>query len=145
MGKEGDTFTLTQYVTADDLVKHYGTTLAALPTAQQQTYTDYALNANRAVSAFLYKWVDKLPLSSGSAALEYAKGMAFKFAQRLKQVDDGAINSANFDKLYLEDKEAIAKVLMAQPAQVNTRRMVSEGYHDQAPPYSQSYGLSDIL
>lgn len=145
MGKETIPFVLTSYVTTDELVAHYGTTLASLPTAQQTRYNDYTLNANRAVSAFLYRWADQLPLTADSAALEYAKGMAFKFAQRLKQVDDGAVNSANFEKLYTEDKAAIADVLKAQPANVNTRRMVSNGYVDPATPYSQSYGLSDIL
>jgi len=144
-GKEDDPFVLTTYVSATELVAHYGTTLAALPTAQQTRYNDYAKNANRAVSSFLYKWVDQLPLDPNGAALEYAKGMAFKFAQRLKQVDDGAANNANFQELFKEDKEAIAKVLMSQPAAVNTRRMVSNGYPDEVIPYSQSYGLSDIL
>jgi len=145
MGKTEVPFTLTEYVTADELVAHYGTTLAALPTAQQQRYTDYALNSNRAVSAFLFKWSDQLPLTADSAELSYSKGMAFKFAQRLKQVDDGAVNTANFENLYKEDKDAISKVLMAKPEQVNTRRMVSNGYPDEVIPYSQSYGLSDIL
>ena len=145
MGKVDSPFVLTQYVTADELVSHYGTTLAALPTAQQQRYTDYALNANRAVSAFLFKWVDKLPLDPNGAPLSYSKGMAFKFAQRLKQVDDGAVNTANFENLYKEDKDAIAKVLMADPQQVNARRIISNGYPDEVIPYSQSYGLSDIL
>ena len=144
-GKEESPFVLTQYVTADELVAHYGTTLAALPTAQQTRYNNYALNANRAVSQFLYKWVDALPLDPNGAAISYAKGMAFKFAQRLKQVDDGAVNTANFENLYKEDKDAIAKVLMARPEAVNTRRMVSNGYEDEVIPYSQSYGLSDIL
>lgn len=145
MGKEETPFVLTEYVTADELVLHYGTTLASLPTAQQQRYTDYAENANRAVSAFLYKWVDALPLDANGAAMSYSKGMAFKFAQRLKQVDDGAVNTANFENLYKEDKDAISKVLMARPDAVNTRRMVSNGYPDEVIPYSQSYGLSDIL
>ena len=145
MGKTEVPFTLTEYVTADELVQHYGTTLAALPTAQQQRYNDYALNSNRAVSAFLFKWSDQLPLTADSAELSYSKGMAFKFAQRLKQVDDGAVNTANFENLYQEDKDAISKVLMAKPEQVNTRRMVSNGYPDEVIPYSQSYGLSDIL
>lgn len=145
MSKEDDPFVLTIYVTATQLVAHYGTTLGALPTAQQTRYNDYALNANRAVSSWLYKWVDKLPLDPNGAPLEYAKGMAFKFAQRLKQVDDGAVNTANFETLYKEDKDAIKKVLMARPENVNTRRMVSNGYPDEVIPYSQSYGLSDIL
>ena len=145
MGKETIPFVLTSYVTATELVAHYGTTLTSLPAAEQTRYNDYALNSNRAVSAFLYRWADQLPLTADTAALEYVKGMAFKFAQRLKQVDDGAVNSANFEKLYAEDKAAIADVLKAQPANVNTRRMVANGYTDPATPYSQSYGLSDIL
>ena len=145
MPKEQDPFVLTEYVTADELVKHYGTTLAALPTSQQQRYSNYAENSNRAVSSFLYKYVDSLPLDTNGAALSYSKGMAFKFAQRLKQVDDGAVNTANFETLYKEDKDAITKVLQARPDQVNTRRMVSNGYPDEVIPYSQSYGLSDIL
>ena len=77
--------------------------------------------------------------------MEIAKGIAFKFAQRLKQVDDGAVNTANFENLYKEDKDAIKKVLMSQPENVNTRTMVSNAYPDEIIPYSQSYGLSDIL
>ena len=77
--------------------------------------------------------------------MEIAKGIAFKFAQRLKQVDDGSVNSANFDKLYTEDKDSIIKLLKSKPENVNTRRMVSNGYPDTVVPYSQSYGLSDIL
>jgi hypothetical protein len=145
MGKTESPFVLTEYVTVDELLAHYGTTTGALPANQVTRYDDYVLNANRAVSAFLFKWVDQLPLAVNSAELSYAKGMAFKFSQRLKQVDDGAVNTANFENLYKEDKEAIAKVLMAKPEQVNTRRMVSNGYPDVIIPYSQSYGLSDIL
>lgn len=145
MSKEEDPFVLTQYVTATELVAHYGQTLASLPANQQTRYNNYALNSNRAVAGFLYKWVDSLPLPTTGAALEISKGMAFKFAQRLKQVDDGSANSANFDTLYLEDKETISKLLMAQPQNVNTRRMISNGYPDLVIPYSQSYGLSDIL
>ena len=145
MSKEDDPFVLTPYVTATELVAHYGTTFAALPVLQQTRYTNYALNANRAVSGFLYKWVDQLPLDSTGAAMEYSKGIAFKYAQRLKQVDDGSANAADFKDLYIEDKEVIAKVLMAQPQDVNARRMVSNGYPETVVPYSQSYGLSDIL
>jgi hypothetical protein len=145
MSKEQDPFVLTEYVTADELVAHYGTTLAALPTNQQTRYNNYVLNANRAVSAFLYKWVDQLPLSATEAAFSYAQGMAFKFAQRLKQVDDGSVNSVDFEDLYKEDKDAIAKVLMAKPEGVNQRRMIANGYPDEVIPYSQSYGLSEIL
>jgi hypothetical protein len=144
-GKEQDPFVLTEYVTAEELVAHYGSTLAALPLAQQTRYVNYALNSNREVSSFLYRWVDQLPLQTGSAALEYSKGMAFKYAQRLKQIDDGAVNVVAFEKLYPEDKAMIAEVLKAQPQQVNTRRMIANGYPDIVPPYSQSYGLSDIL
>ncbi len=86
MPKEQDPFVLTEYVTDDELVEHYGTTIAALPTNQQQRYANYAENANRAVSQFLYKYVDSLPLDPNGAAMSYAKGMAFKFGQRLKQV-----------------------------------------------------------
>ncbi len=141
-GKETQPFVLTQYVTADELVKHYGVTagLTGLPADQQQRYNDYAQNANLAVSAFLYKWADKLPLTTGTAELAYAKGMAFKYGQRLKQFDDGSRNSVNFDTLFLEDKEAIASVLKAKPARVNTRRLVSKAYGSVFPPYSQVYG-----
>ncbi len=145
MSKEADPFVLTIYVTSTELVAHYGTTLAALPTAQQTRYNNYAKNANRAVDGFLYRWVDKLPLKVDGAAMEIAKGIAFKFAQRLKQVDDGAVNTANFENLYKEDKDAIKKVLMSQPENANTRTMVSNAYPDEIIPYSQSYGLSDIL
>lgn len=145
MTKEADPFVLTELVTSTELVAHYGTTLAALPAAQQTRYNNYALNANRAVSAFLYKYVDSLPLDPTGAALVYAKGMAFKFAQRLKQVDDGAANSADFETLYQDDKDLIIKMLQAKPEAANTRRLCANAYPDVVIPYSQSYGLSDIL
>lgn len=142
MGKETLPFALVEYVTADDLVKHYGTPggLTALPEDERQRYTDYAENSNRSVSAFLYKWADKLPLDETTAVFSYAKGMAFKFGQRLKQSDDGSRNSVNFDKLFLEDKEAISDALKAQPSRVTTRRLISNGYNPVFPPYSQTYG-----
>lgn len=142
MGKETVPFVLTEYVTADEIVKHYGITggIVTLPTEEQQRYIDYALNSNRSVSAFLYQWADKLPLTEGTAELEYSKGMAFKFAQRLKQLDDGSRNSVNFDKLFLEDKATIANVLKAKPSRVTQRRLVSNGYNQVFPPYSQNYG-----
>lgn len=141
-GKETLPFVLTQYTTADELVKHYGITggVASLPTDQQQRYNDYAENSNLAVSAFLYKWADKLPLATNTAEFAYAKGMAFKFGQRLKQFDDGSRNSVNFDTLFLEDKEAISSVLKAKPARTNTRRLISKAYGSTFPPYSQQYG-----
>lgn len=142
MGKETEPFVLTEYTTADELVKSYGITggVASLPTNERQRYTDYAEQANLAVSAFLYKWADKLPLSTTTAEFRYSKGMAFKYGKRLKQFDDGSRNSVNFDKLFIEDKEAIASVLKAKPARVNTRRLVSNGYNQVFPPYSQNYG-----
>ncbi len=147
MGKETEPFVLTEYTTADELVKSYGITggLASLPLNEQQRYLDYAEQANLAVSAFLYKWSDKLPLSETTAEFSYSKGMAFKYGKRLKQFDDGSRNSVNFDKLFIEDKEAIASVLKAKPARVNTRRLISNGYGDVFPPYSQNYGQRGLF
>ncbi len=142
MGKETEPFTLTEYVTADKLVKGYGITggVSSLPADEQQRYNDYVEQANLAVSAFLYKWADKLPLSTTTAEFSYSQGMALKYAKRLKQFDDGSRNSVNFDKLFLEDKEAIASVLKAKPSKVTTRRLISNGYGQRFPPYSQTYG-----
>lgn len=144
-GKEQEPFVLTSYVTAEQLVADYGTTLAALPVEKQTRYNNYALNSNRAITAFLYKWVDQLPLATGTAALEVTNGMAFKYAKRLKQVDDGAVNAKEFSELYTEDKATIEQLLKSVPENVNTRRVVSNSYPDEVVPYSQSHGLSDIL
>lgn len=145
MSREQVPFALTEYVTAEQLVNHYGTTMTQLPMARRARYENYATNANREVSAFLYRWVDALPLRTDEAAYQYASGMALKYAQRLKQVDDGAANAASFEELYKEDKEVIAAMLRAKPEATTTRRMVSNSYPDRVTPYSQSYGLSDIL
>jgi len=147
MGKETQPFVLTEYVTVDKLVKGYGVTggVTSLPAEEQQRYNDYVEQANLAVSAFLYKWSDKLPLSTTTAEFSYSQGMALKYAKRLKQFDDGSRNSVNFDKLFLEDKEAIASVLKAKPARVNTRRLISNGYGSVFPPYSQVYGQRGLF
>lgn len=147
MGKETEPFVLTEYVTADALVNHYtgGGGVAALPTEEQQKYLDFAEESNATISAFLYKWSDKLPLITTTAEFRYSQNMAMKYARRLKQVEDGSRNSTNFDTLFLEDKEAIASVLKAKPARVNTRRLVSNGYGDVFPPYSQNYGQRGLF
>lgn len=133
-------------MSADELVKTYGIdSVASLPVNQQQRYKDYATDANVAVSAFLYKWADQIPLKADTAELTYSKRMAFKYAKRLKQVDDGSANVVSFDDLYKEDKDAIASVLKAKPARVNTRRLVSNGYNSTFPPYSQVYGQRGLF
>ena len=54
-------------------------------------------------------------------------------------------NAKDFEELYLDDKMAIDKALQAQPTDVAKRRVISNGYKDELPPYSQSWGVGDIL
>ncbi len=137
----------TSYVTADEIVGHYGITggVSSLPTAEQQRYTDYSVQANKQTETVIYKYVDSLALESNDEALTYAKGMAFWYALWLKQADDGANNIPAMKDLWEGYKNQLIDVLKSQPKNVNTRRMVSNGYPDVVIPYSQSYGLSDIL
>ena len=136
----------TSYVTADKIVQHYGVAnVAALPTAEQFRYNDYATQANKQTETVIYKYIDTLPLAGNDEALTYAQGMAFYYALWLKQADDGANNITAMKELWEGFRDNLIKVLQSQPKGVNTRRMVSEGYPDVVIPYSQSYGLSDIL
>ena len=143
-----DPYAATTFVTADQIVAHFGITggVSSLPTAEQQRYNNYAAQANKQTETVIYKYVDELPLNTQDEANTYAQGMAFYYALWLKQADDGARNTPNLKEIWEDyQNRLIDSVLKSQPKQVNTRRMVSNGYPDAVPPYSQSYGLSDIL
>ena len=143
----GDPYVAFAWVTGDDIVKHFGITggVIALPTNEQQRYNDYALSANKATETVIYKYVDELPLDSKDEARTYAIGMAFYYALWLKQADDGAVNTASMKAIWEGLRDDLIKTLKSQPKSATTRTMVSNAYADQVVPYSQSYGLSDIL
>jgi hypothetical protein len=141
-----DPYVAFSFVTGDDIVKHFGVSaVTALPTNEQQRYNDYALQANKATETVIYKYVDELPLDSTDEARTYAIGMAFYYALWLKQADDGAVNTASMKGIWEGLKEDLIKTLKSQPKSATTRTVVSNAYPDQVVPYSQSYGLSDIL
>lgn len=140
------TYAPTEFVTGDKIVQHYGiANVAALPSAEQFRYNDYAAQANKQTETVIYKYVDVLPLALTDEARTYANGMAFWYALWLKQADDGANNVPAMKELWEGFKAQLIQVFQSQPKGVNTRRMVSNGYPDLVIPYSQSYGLSDIL
>jgi len=134
------------FVTGDDIVKHFGVTaVTALPTNEQQRYNDYAKSANKATETVIYKYVDELPLDTKDEANTYAIGMAFYYALWLKQADDGAVNTESMKNIWEGLRDDLIKTLKSQPKSATTRTIVSEAYGDQVIPYSQAYGLSDIL
>ena len=140
------TYAPTSYVTSDKIVQHYGVAnVAALPTAEQFRYNDYAAQANKQTETVIYKYVDTLPLAATDESRTYAEGMAFYYALWLKQADDGANNVPAMKDLWEGFRDNLIKVLQSQPKEATTRRMVSNGYPDVIIPYSQSYGLSAIL
>ena len=140
------TYTPATYVTGDKIVKHFGiASVSVLPSAEQQRFNDYAEQANKTTDAAIYKYVDTIPLAINDEVLTYAGGMAFYYALWLKQADDGANNVTSMKELWEGFKADIIKVMQAQPKSANTRTMVSNGFPDTVIPYSQSYGLSDIL
>jgi len=142
-----DPYVAVSFVTADQIVQHYGITggVASLPTAEQQRYTNYAVQANKNTEVTIYKYVDTLPLDTADEARTYAEGMAFWYALWLKQADDGANNVSSMKELWEGFKNDLIKTLKSQPKSATTRTMVSNGFPDLVIPYSQSYGLSDIL
>ena len=134
------------FVTGDKIVKHYGVaSISVLPTDEQQRYNDYADQANKQTETVIYRYIDTLPLAGNDEAQTYAEGMAFWYALWLKQADDGANNVPAMKELWEGFKAQLIEVFQSQPKGANTRRMVSNGYPDLVIPYSQSYGLSDIL
>lgn len=141
-----DPYVPTVYVTGDQITAHYGVaTVSLLPTAEQARYNNYAATANKVTETTIYRYIDALPLEGEDEALVYAKGMAFYYALWLKQADDGANNVAAMKEIWEEQKVQLINTLKAQPTSATTRTMVSNPYGDLAIPYSQSYGLSDIL
>lgn len=141
-----DPYVAFAFVTGDDIVKHFGVTaVSALPTNEQQRYNDYALAANKATETVIYKYVDVLPLETDDEARTYAIGMAFYYGLWLKQADDGAVNTDSMKAIWEGLKEDLIRTLKSQPKSATTRTIVSEAYGDQVIPYSQAYGLSDIL
>lgn len=136
----------TSYVTGDKIVGHFGVaSVSVLPTPEQARYNNYASQSNLAIEGVVYKYVDKLPLATIDELKSYLEGMAFQYALLLKETDDGANNVTALENILNAVEANIIKVMQSQPKEVNTRRMVSNGYEDFPIPYSQSYGLSDIL
>lgn len=140
-------FSPTTYVTGDQIVAHYGgTTVAVLPTAEQQRYTNYAALSNKQTETVIYKYIDTIPLAVTDELRTYAEGMALYYAIWLKQIDDGAPNVAAMKDIWETYKAQIIEVSKAQPKSSQTRRMVSNGFPDSVIPYSQTGGgLTDIL
>ena len=136
----------TEYVTADKIVRHFAVNgIDSLPEGEQARYENYAEQANKATDAVIYKYVDTLPLKITDEARTYAEGMAFWYSLWLKATDDGSTNYRELNKMWMRFEEDLIKVFQAQPKQATIRKVVSAGYSDLATPYSQSYGLSEIL
>ena len=140
MKREGGTDIL---VTAGQITAHYGTALASLPEPDRQRYEDYASQANAYVEAHVYRYIDALPMS-GTVRV-FAARLAWWYALWCKAIDDGASNAESMQTAWTKMEADLVKVLQARPELVNTRRVVSAGYRDEVTPYSQSYGVSDIL
>ena len=133
-------------VTADRITAHYGLSLEAVPAPERQRYEDYAAQATAHVEAHLYRYVDSLPLEAGPRSIRVlAEASALWYGLWCKAVDDGAPNAGALRSAWEGMDEDLIRVLQAMPQQVNTRRVVSAGYRDEVAPYSQSYGVSDIL
>ena len=139
------TYSPTQFITGQNITAHFGTTLTDLPTAEQQRYNDYATQANNSTEAIIYRYVDTIPLSISDEARTFAVHLALWYSLWLKATDDGAGNVASLLQAWEKFEERLITVLQSQPKQANTRRMVSNAFPDSVAPYSQSYGLSDIL
>lgn len=142
----GAPYVPTVYVTGDQIVAHYGiASVSLLPTPEQQRYNNYATLTDSAIEGVVYRYIDKLPLGLNDELLTYLKGMALQYALLLKQADDGANNVTALQKIVTDVEANIIKVTQSQPKNANTRSMVSNGYRELIIPYSQSFGLSDIL
>ena len=136
----------TEYVTADKLVRHFAVDgIDSLPEGEDARYRNYAAQANKATETSIYKYIDTIPLPITDEARTYAEGMAFWYALWLKAIDDGAGNVTGLEKLWMQFRDDLIKVFQSQPKQSTKRSMVSKDFGDLATPYSQSYGLSDIL
>jgi len=136
----------TSYVIGDQITAHYGVaTVSALPTSKQTRYNNYASLSNSAIEGVIYKYIDTLPLATIDELKTYLESMALQYAILLKQADDGANNVTALENIVKAVEVNIIKVMQAQPKNVTTRTMVSNAYEDFPIPYSQSYGLSDIL
>lgn len=137
----------TVYVTGDTIVQHFGiSNVAALPSAEQPRYNNYASQSNLAMEGVVYRYIDTLPLATNDELKSYLEGMAFQYALLLKGTDDGANNVTALENILKAVESNIIKVIQSQPKQATTRTMVSNGYKDVVKPYSQTGpGFEDIL
>lgn len=141
------TYVPTEYVTGDQIVKHFGVaSVSVLPTEEQQRYLDYAVQSNRKVETTIYKYVDTLPFAITDESLTYSRGLAFQYALWLKATDDGANNVKSLKDAWEGERDGLIKTLKSQPKLANTRRMISNAKGETGPaPYSQAWGVEDIL
>lgn len=144
-----DEYNAGSYLTLSEFLNYYGVTDAstqALNGAILTKYKDWVNNANRTVETAVYPFNDSIPIDKGSESFTYAKSMALHWAQYEKAADEGSPNAKTKKELWTMDKEMLINTMKAQPQQTTTRTVVSSDFKtDEIRPYSQTYGVSDLL
>ena len=154
MSKVDDTLKITEYnagayLSLTEFLNYYGLDAAAidaLPGATVIKYKDWVNNANRTVETALYKFNDQIPLDKSSESFTYAKTMAMHWAQYEKAADEGSPNMKAKENLWKMDKIHLIETMKAQPQKSTIREVTSSRFEDDSlPPYSQTYGVGDLL
>lgn len=144
-----DEYNAGAYLSLTEFLNYYGITdeaIQKLPGAIVTKYKDWVANANRTVESALYKYNDQIPLAKTSESFTYAKSMALHWAQYEKAADEGSPNIKAKETLWKMDKTHLIETMQSQPQKTTIRQVTSSNFLDQSlPPYSQTYGVGDLL
>jgi len=144
-----DEYNAGAYLSLTEFLNYYGLDddkIQKLSGAIVTKYKDWVNNANRTVETALYKYNDNIPIPKTSESFTYCKTMAMHWAQYEKAADEGAPNIKAKENLWKMDKEHLIQTLKAQPQQSTTRVVLGSDFsEDELDPYSQTYGVKDLL
>lgn len=144
-----DEYNAGAYLSLTEFLGYYGITdeaIQKLPGAIVTKYKDWVNNANRTVETALYKYNDQIPLNKTSESFTYAKSMAMHWAQYEKAADEGSPNMKAKENLWKMDKQHLIETMQSQPQKTTIREVTSSNFEDSAlPPFSQTYGVGDLL
>lgn len=145
---EGETVPATYY-SLDDFLKFFGlsqTEIDNLSDEIKERYVQMVNAGNKQVETALYKYNDQIPLDSDDEAFEYAEAMAREWALYLKASAESSPSKQDKLDSYNLNKEQLISVLQAQPQQTTIRKVTSSDFtQDEIRPYSQTFGVGDLL
>lgn len=143
-----DEYQPTQYLSLTTYLDYLGITESeqdSMAGELKHKYEIWVNEANRKVESALYPYADSLPLDKNSEEFAFAKSMAINYVRWQKALSEAADNANGYYKSYMDDRTDLKKVMKSQPTGSTKRHVSGTSFEERVVPYSQSFGLGDLL